>query len=278
MNSVLNRDNKTVESFGDEWSRMSQDRLDKREREEIFDDYFSIFPFDLINTESIGFDMGCGSGRWAAVVAPKVKKIFCIDASLDAINVARENLKSYDNVEFNVASVGQTNLKLGSCDFGYSLGVLHHLPDTASAITACSKLLKKDTPFLLYLYYAFDNKPRWYRKIWEISELARGVINKAPPTLKFIMSNIIATCVYFPLARIAKLLNIIGFDTDNFPLSYYCDKSFYTMRTDSRDRFGTPLEKRFSKKEIKKMMLSSGFKDIVFSDNKPFWVVIGIKV
>ena len=64
---MLNQDNKTVESFGDEWTRMSQDRLDEKERGEIFGDYFSIFPFDLINTDSIGFDMGCGSGRWAAV-------------------------------------------------------------------------------------------------------------------------------------------------------------------------------------------------------------------
>ena len=91
------------------------------------------------------------------------------------------------------------------------------------------------------------------------------------------MSNIIATCVYFPLARIAKLLNIIGFDTDNFPLSYYCDKSFYTMRTDSRDRFGTPLEKRFSKIEIKQMMEKAGFKNVKFSEFKPYWVVVGIK-
>ena len=35
----------------------------------------------------------------------------------------------------------------------------------------------------------------------------------------------------------------------NFPLSDYKNKSFYTMRTDALDRFGTKLEKRFSKKE-----------------------------
>jgi SAM-dependent methyltransferase len=274
---MLNQDNKTVESFGDEWTRMSQDRLDEKERGEIFGDYFSIFPFDLINTDSIGFDMGCGSGRWAAVIAPKVKKIFCIDASLDAINVAKENLKSYDNIEYQVASVDQSNLESDSCDFGYSLGVLHHLPDTASAISSCSVLLKKDAPFLLYLYYAFDNKPIWYKQIWKISELARGVINRMPPTLKFFMSNIIAATVYYPFARLAKLLSITGFSVDNFPLSYYRDKSFYTMCTDSRDRFGTPLEKRFSKIEIEKMMENAGFYNIRFSRSKPYWVAVGRK-
>lgn len=29
----------------------------------------------------IGFDLGCGSGRWAFFVAPKVAKLHCIDRS-----------------------------------------------------------------------------------------------------------------------------------------------------------------------------------------------------
>ena len=33
--------------------------------------------------------MGCGSGRWAQFVAPRVKKLFCIDPS-EAINVAKK--------------------------------------------------------------------------------------------------------------------------------------------------------------------------------------------
>ena len=38
------------------------------------------------------FDMGCGSGRWSKLVAPKVKRLNCIDPSLEALNVARKNL------------------------------------------------------------------------------------------------------------------------------------------------------------------------------------------
>ena len=92
---MVNQDEKTVESFGDEWSRMTQSGLDSQEKEDIFNDYFSIFPFDSINSESVGFDMGCGSGRWAEIIASNVKKIICIDASMDAINVAKKNLENY---------------------------------------------------------------------------------------------------------------------------------------------------------------------------------------
>jgi hypothetical protein len=44
-------------------------------------------------------------------------------------------------------------------DFGYSLGVLHHLPDPRAGLAACVTKLKPGAPMLVYIYYAFDNRP-----------------------------------------------------------------------------------------------------------------------
>jgi hypothetical protein len=49
------------------------------------------------------------------------------------------------------------------------------------------------------------------------------------------------------------------------------------MRTDALDRFGTKLEKRFSRKEIQSMMEKSGLEHIVFSENPPYWCAVGYK-
>jgi hypothetical protein len=49
------------------------------------------------------------------------------------------------------------------------------------------------------------------------------------------------------------------------------------MRTDSRDRFGTPLEQRFTKAQITQMMEQAGLVDIVFSMRAPFWCAVGRK-
>jgi len=49
------------------------------------------------------------------------------------------------------------------------------------------------------------------------------------------------------------------------------------MKTDSRDRFGTPLEKRFSRLEIELMMKKSGLEEIRFSNHFPFWCAVGKK-
>jgi hypothetical protein len=64
---------------------------------------------------------------------------------------------------------------------------------------------------------------------------------------------------------------------NKIPLSYYSNKSFNVIRNDSLDRFGTPLEQRFSKKQIEKMMQKAGLHDIKFSNNQPYWHVMGQK-
>ena len=163
-------------------------------------------------------------------------------------------------------------------DFGYSLGVLHHVPDTALGLKQCVKKLKGGAPFLLYLYYRFDNRPWWFRLIWLITDLLRRVISKMPYRLRYVSSQIIAVIVYFPLARIALFLEKLNFNVSSFPLSSYKNLSFYTMRTDALDRFGTRLEQRFTRLEIKNMMHDAGLENIEFSNSKPFWVAVGYKI
>ena len=131
-----NVDGKTVAGFADEWVCFDQSRLASRESAELFERYFSIFPWHELPTDAIGFDAGCGTGRWARHVAPKVATLHCVDASAEVIAVARRNLTGLPNCVFHVASVNDMPFEDQSADFGYSLGVLHHVPDTAAGIRA----------------------------------------------------------------------------------------------------------------------------------------------
>ena len=272
-----NLDSKTVDGFGAEWSKFDQSELEAKEYNQIFGSYFKVFPWDELPDGAQGFDLGCGSGRWAKKVAPRVGKLFCIDASADALEVARRNLSTEKNCEFYNASVAEMPIEDESMDFGYSLGVLHHIPDTAEGISACVSKLKSGAPFLVYLYYAFDNRPVWFRALWRCSDVIRKGISGLPTNVKHLVAEVIAFTVYFPLARFALLLEKIGINVSAFPLSIYRDKTLYTMRTDSLDRFGTRLEQRFTRKQIKEMMHNAGLAEIRFSDEVPFWCAVGIK-
>ena len=271
-----NIDKQTVNSFGDEWTRFDQSGISNDEAIKRFNEYFAVFPWDALTDDSEGFDMGCGSGRWARLVAPKVGKLHCIDPS-NSIEIARANLSEHINVSFHRASVDSQCLPLSSQDFGYSLGVLHHVPDTATAIRSCVDLLKPGAPLLLYLYYAFDNRPWWFRAIWQVSDLARQTICRLPSSLKHIVTDVIALIVYLPLTVVCRLIERLGFNVDNFPLSYYRKYSFYTIRTDARDRFGTPLERRFTRNQIEEMIKEAGLVNVRFSNAAPYWCVVGYK-
>ena len=271
-----NLDSDTVKSFGDEWSRFDQSELPVAEAQRIFDEYFAIFPWDKLPKNASGFDMGCGSGRWAKLMAPRVGHLHCIDPS-SALEVAKSALSSHTNVTFHRASVDDCPLTPNSQDFGYSLGVLHHVPDTGKAIQACVALLKPGAPFQLYLYYKFDNRSPLFKLAWRCSDLLRRTICKLPSTLKHFVTDILAALVYYPLARFSLLAERLGVVVSSIPLSYYRSHSFYTMRTDSRDRFGTPLEQRFTRKEIAAMMDTAGLSDVRFSVRAPYWCAVGIK-
>lgn len=268
----------TVDGFGEEWAAYDQTALDPAEHRRLFDEYFSTFPFDRIPTDAEGFDLGCGSGRWAVLMAERVGKLHCIDPSPKALDVARRRLADSDNADFHLAGADTIPLADDSQDFGYSLGVLHHIPDTQAAMKNCVDKLKPGAPFLVYLYYSFDNRPAWFRRLWQASDAGRRMICRLPFPARKAATTVIAGTVYWPLTRAALLLERMGRTVDAFPLSAYRHNSFYTMRTDALDRFGTRLEQRFSRKDIQAMMEACSLTAIRFRDGTPHWVACGRKI
>lgn len=269
-------DQDVIKGFGDEWSRFDQNAVSEEELRLIFETYFSIFQWHDLPGDPVGFDLGCGTGRWAKFVADKVAKLHCIDPSA-ALQVAKSKLAAYDNIVFHQADVFNMPIDEESMDFGYSLGVLHHISDTEAALRQCVLKLKKGAPLLLYLYYSFENRSPLFRIIWRLTDVVRRVVSRCPMPVRYFISQIIAALIYFPMSRLCRLMTSAGISTDQVPLSIYEDKSFYTMRTDALDRFGTKTEKRYSKREIEVMMKNAGLKDIVFNNSEPYWCAVGVR-
>jgi len=260
-----NIDAATVEGFGQEWSRFTQHDLADQERAEVFAKYFSLI--DWTRKPRRALDMGCGSGRWDVPVARLVEELVAADASPEALNVAQRNVQA-PNVSFVECTPETLPFPDGHFDFIFSLGVLHHLPDTQAAIRSLSSKLAAGGTLLVYLYYAFDNRPAWFRRVWEISDQFRRGISRLPFFLRYAVSQAIALLIYWPLARIARYLPV----PDSWPLKFYADRSFYVMRTDALDRFGTRLEKRYTKQSVAIMLEAAGLEDVQFSDSNPYWV------
>jgi SAM-dependent methyltransferase len=206
-----------------------------------------------------------------------VGHLHCVDASAAALAVARQRLSSRANCSFHEVPLDAMPIPDGSMDFGYCLGVLHHLPDPPAGLAACVKKLRRGAPMLIYVYYAFDNRPAWFRLLWRISDLLRRRISAVPFGLKSALAELLAALVYWPVARAARVIEGTGANVGNWPLSAYRSRSYYSMRTDALDRFGTKREHRMTVAEIKAMMERAGLVDIRFSPSIPFWCAVGRK-
>lgn len=274
---LTNLDQKTVRDFGREWRTFDQTAVSKEELDRVFAGYFHIFPWERLSPTSVGMDIGCGSGRWAQRIAPRVALLHCIDASSEALEVARKNLQDVGNCRFHESSVDELPVDDASLDFAYSLGVLHHLPDPAGGLRSCVAKLKPGAPLLVYLYYALDNRSGLFRAMWRAADLIRILSSRLPHPLKVAVTSAVAALVYLPLARFARVWEWLGKEPAPLPLSFYRRLSFYTMRTDALDRFGTRVEKRFTRDEVVSMMMGSGLVDVEISSEPPYWCAVGYR-
>lgn len=267
----------TVKSFGEEWTAFNH--FSDEEIQNVGDEYFDIVPDSVLNKNCVALDLGCGSGRWTRYVCEKVKFVEAVDPS-DAVFSAANLLEKQNNVRITQAASSSIPFPDNSFDFVFSLGVLHHIPDTAKAMRDCVSKLKKGGHFLVYLYYSFDNKSFLFKALFQLANLIRIFVCKLPSGLKKFVCDLLAIFVYFPLVSIARLVKGLFPSKkwhEKIPLWYYHDKTWNVIRNDALDRFGTPLEQRFSKAEINKMMEEAGLIDIVFSDRTPYWHAMGKK-
>ena len=271
----LNADSRTVRSFGEEWNRFAT--FTEEEIRRAGDQYFDIVTEEMVNRETIALDIGCGTGRWSKYLSPKVKFIEAVDPG-DAVRAAVPFTQPCGNVRVTQAGYGNLPFEKESFGFVFSLGVVHHLPDTAGAIKEAASMLKKSGWLLLYIYYSLDNRGAGYKFLFACSDLFRRIISSLPRSLKFFVCEGIAIFVYMPFVLFSKLVRMPGGNAwKKIPLSYYADKPWKVIRNDALDRFGTPLEKRFSKSEIADMLAAAGLTNIRFSGHEPYWHVVAQK-
>lgn len=272
-NGADHRDERTIGAFGEEWEKFNA--FDPAEIEHVGDEYFDIVPPGLLGPHVVAMDLGCGSGRWTRYLAGRVGHVEALDPS-EAVFHAANTHGDLSNVRWNQAGVGEIPFADGTFDLIICLGVLHHVPDTPGAVAKLVPKLKTGGHLLLYLYYALDGRGPLFRGLFALSNLFRKAISAMPGPLKRVVCDVLAFTVYVPartLVRMARVMGIKGWQ--RLPLSYYHDKSLTVLRNDALDRFGTPLEQRFTKAEVERMMQDAGLSGIIFSSAAPYWHALG---
>ena len=274
-------EDKVIRDFGDEWERfdfLEEERL--RTLEKQFGKYIAPLPEFLKRQDSLLIaDFGAGTGRWSHFLRKYASKLYVLEPSSKAFKVVSARFENQEKVVLLNESVESNQIPKSHLDLAVSLGVLHHIKDTGEAIRKVSEKIKPGGYFLGYLYYALENKSKLYRAIWKLSDLLRRSISNFPRPLKIVTSDLIALFIYWPLARLSRVVSKLKLPSSAIPLHHYENLSFHVMRNDALDRFGTSLENRFTKAQITEMLKNAGFEEssIRYSDEEPFWTFVARK-
>ncbi len=270
-----NLDQGVIDGFGHEWAAFD---YAETETAAALDAQFAAYcaPLDLSQFDpetSVAGDFGAGSGRWSSRLAPYFSRVYALEPSDGASQVLRDKFAGDSKIVVLQETVGVNSIPPASLDLAMSLGVLHHIPDTALAIKDVSRSIKPGGVFLCYLYYNLENKPVYYKLIFKGVNIVRRVISASPQKVRRLNATVIAAVIYWPLARLSKAFSKLGRNTSNLPLHHYVDMPFVMLANDALDRFGTSLEQRFSKAEITEMLCAADFDltTLKFSEIEPFW-------
>ena len=249
----------TIKRYGFLWSRQAGSKPPDKYHFDAMQEVVS----DNIVRGQIGLDLGCGSGVDTFIMAKRNPRIRIIGMDVsEGVNASFKLNKGLKNAIILRGSASHIPLKGETCDFVYSFGVLHHMDDYREGLSEARRVLKKGSPVFLYLYEDHAGSP--YKKMAiKIINLVRSVTARIPSNILYalccILSPLIVLSFSMP-ARVFKRYSCTYRFYERMPFNF--GTSLFSLRGDLYDRLAAPMETRFGKEELYKILRDFGFRDV----------------
>lgn len=196
-----------------------------------------------------------GSGRLISVPLKYDADCYGIDYSEAAFVANRELRKlDYENLDDRLHLCQADLFKLpfsdGYFDYIYSIGVLHHTPDTKAAFDCLPRLLKKGGKLSIWLYPEYNVVINYNIRFW------RKIFHMLPHSVFFGVCKLLASYPIAFLYRKIKLLHVIMHMPSVNSVSYK-DRVRVIL-----DYYSPKYLNEHSYFEVYQWFKKSGFKDI----------------
>lgn len=103
-------------------------------------------------------DLGCGTGRTSAALAPFVRTVIAVDASAEMLAAARARLGVTPNVDLREGTLEALPIPDASVDLALLVLVLHHLGDPAAVLREARRVLAPGGRLLVVDMQAHDRE------------------------------------------------------------------------------------------------------------------------
>lgn len=228
----------------------------------------------------LGIDVGSGCGYDTYIMArnnPSVR-IISMDIS-DGVYKTKNYVSKLSNVYVVKGSALNIPIKDNTCDFAYSFGVLHHTCDPERGLKEIKRVIKNKSTAYLYLYEDQSEHPVKYFALRVVNLLRRMTVKTPQKILYaicFLFSPLVVISFSWPariLRRFKKTIRL----SEKIPFNF--GTHFFSLSADLYDRFGAPVEYRFSRKQVQDLLSKNGFLNIRIGkmQSTAGWVAWGIK-
>ncbi|MFN0119062.1 MAG: methyltransferase domain-containing protein [Blastocatellia bacterium] len=180
----------TANNFGQQWLEFDHvsDHHDQQ-----FRDWIAPVTPDFVRGKLV-VEGGCGKGRHTSVMAGwGAAAIIGVDLS-QAVEAAFQNTRHLENAHIIQADIYRLPLR-PVFDYGFSVGVLHHLPDPRGGFLSLAQKLRPGGAISAWIYGRENNG--WI--VYIINPLRKYITSKMPPRLLYFLSMIPSAILFAAL-------------------------------------------------------------------------------
>ena len=263
----------TAESFGWSWQQFAHD--DERYEQQFLDWIAPVTPEFFAG--KVVLEGGCGKGRHTRRIAGwGVKDIIAVDLS-DAVEVAFPATRNLPNAHVIQADIYHLPLRR-VCDYAFSVGVLHHLPNPREGFKSLVSKVKPGGHVSAWVYGAENNQ--WIISVVNpvrecTSRMNRQVLfhlSKIPAAMMYLATK----SIYGPLNRSRTGARVARYLFYNDYLNYISRFNLHEQHSIVFDHLVAPTSFYISRKEFEEWWQDIGAVDVVINwHNKNSWRGLG---
>jgi SAM-dependent methyltransferase len=240
-------------SFGFQWDRFRHVQLDSRNgRGESERTLFATTGWSESDYRGrLVLDAGVGAGRFAEVAAGKGAEVVGVDLTT-AVDAAFANVGRHPRVHLLQADIFAMPFRQGTFDLAFSIGVLHHTPDTRAAFERVAATVKRSGGFAVYLYARYGPANRF-------SDAIRKVTTRLPGRVMLALAAG-AVPLYFAyrVPVLGKVLRLVC------PISMHPDWRWRWL--DTFDWYTPRYQWKLFYPDVFRWFRESGFEDVAIFD------------